>query len=248
MVLIKSKTKRTLALITALAFFAVSLCGCGSKKKVISVDEVKTVATESKIQTSTVDTASPFENIGFDGSSNEADFGITADEGTPYAAFLLKDRGYFVVRLLPDVAPKTVEKFLSLVKSGYFDGNYITDSMYGHSVRGGDRTGKGKESGASLTLDTAPENGRLAGNAGENGAFSVWCAYENGGEVGFQFTVMIGNDSSYNGAYCQIGEVVYGMDVLRKLNNDSFDNVESEESSKLKNNVVIEKAVVDYNE
>ncbi|MFZ2583547.1 MAG: peptidylprolyl isomerase, partial [Trichococcus flocculiformis] len=53
------------------------------------------------------------------------------------------NKGDITIRLFPDMAPKTVENFLGLAESGYYDGIIFHRVIDNFMIQGGDPTGTG---------------------------------------------------------------------------------------------------------
>lgn len=87
------------------------------------------------------------------------------------------NKGDITIRLFPDLAPKTVENFLGLAESGYYDGIIFHRVIDNFMIQGGDPTGTGM-GGASIWGDSFEDefsmnlfnlNGALSmANAGPN--------------------------------------------------------------------------------
>lgn len=87
------------------------------------------------------------------------------------------NKGDITIRLFPDLAPKTVENFLGLAESGYYDGIIFHRVIDNFMIQGGDPTGTGM-GGASVWGDSFEDefsmnlfnlNGALSmANAGPN--------------------------------------------------------------------------------
>ena len=61
----------------------------------------------------------------------------------PIVTFEMEDGSVFKAELYPDVAPNTVNNFLSLVKKGFYDGLIFHRVISGFMIQGGDPEGKG---------------------------------------------------------------------------------------------------------
>ena len=87
------------------------------------------------------------------------------------------NKGDITIRLFPDMAPKTVENFLGLAESGYYDGIIFHRVIDNFMIKGGDPTGTGM-GGSSIWGDSFEDefsmnlfnlNGALSmANAGPN--------------------------------------------------------------------------------
>ncbi|MDD2383340.1 MAG: peptidylprolyl isomerase [Sulfurospirillaceae bacterium] len=125
-------------------------------------------------------------------------------------------QGKIVFALKPEVAPKACENFIGLVKKGYYDGIVFHRVIKNFMIQGGDPTGTGRggeslygkafedEFKANIVFDKA---GILAmANAGKN-------------TNGSQFFITTVPTPWLNGRHTIFGEVVEGMDVVRKIEN-----------------------------
>ena len=80
-------------------------------------------------------------NINYDVNTNEAT--LDYDTKNPVVAMYIKKYGSIVIELYPDVAPNTVNNFIYLVKSGFYDNNTFHRLVEDFVLQGGDPTGTG---------------------------------------------------------------------------------------------------------
>jgi peptidylprolyl isomerase len=130
---------------------------------------------------------------------------------TYFATFQLAKGGEFRVELFDDQAPKTVNNFVYLARSGFYDGTTFHRVLDGFMAQGGDPTGTGSggpgyqfedEIDPSLTFDRA---GLLAmANSGPN-------------TNGSQFFITYDATPHLNGLHTIFGEVVEGIEVVNGI-------------------------------
>ena len=128
--------------------------------------------------------------------------------------------GKIVFALKPEIAPKACENFVGLVQKGYYDGVSFHRVIRGFMIQGGDPsgTGRGGQSifGKSFEDEFKPNvvfdrAGLLAmANAGPN-------------TNGSQFFITTVPTPHLNGRHTIFGEVVEGMNVVRKIENSEVD-------------------------
>ncbi len=127
-----------------------------------------------------------------------------------FATVKLAKGGQFVIQLLPDKAPITVNSFVFLAREGYFDGTTFHRVLEGFMAQGGDPTGTGAggpgyefvNEDSDLTFDKA---GVVAmANAGRD-------------TNGSQFFITFGPAEFLNGGYTIFGQVTEGMDVVNGI-------------------------------
>jgi cyclophilin family peptidyl-prolyl cis-trans isomerase/protein-disulfide isomerase len=136
---------------------------------------------------------------------------VTVQKNKQYIATLHTEKGDVVLQLFPDKAPMTVNSFLFLVRNGWYDNitfHHVIPDLFAQT---GDPSGTGKgnpgyyiitEIDPSLTFD---KPGMVAMvNSGPDTS-------------GSQFFITYGPTKQYNGQYTIFGQVLNGMDVLKKL-------------------------------
>ena len=120
------------------------------------------------------------------------------------------------VELYPEIAPNTVNNFISLVKKGFYEGLIFHRVIAGFMIQGGcpDGTGMG---GPGYSI-----KGEFAHNGFENnlkhteGVISMArSAMPN--SAGSQFFIMHKTSPHLDGEYAAFGKVTEGMDVVNKI-------------------------------
>ena len=120
------------------------------------------------------------------------------------------------IELYPQVAPITVENFISLVKDGFYDGLTFHRVIPGFMIQGGcpDGTGMG---GPGHTI-----KGEFLSNGVENtlrhtrGVLSMARA-NNPDSAGSQFFIMHADAPHLDGQYAAFGKVVEGMEAVDEI-------------------------------
>ncbi len=126
--------------------------------------------------------------------------------------------GDMVVEFWPDVAPKTVENFKKLAKSGFYDGTAFHRIVKGFMIQGGD----------PYTKDPSKEALWGQGDPGykikaefndrshQRGVLSM-ARSNDPDSAGSQFFICLGDASFLNNKYTAFGKLIKGDDVLGKL-------------------------------
>lgn len=120
------------------------------------------------------------------------------------------------VELYPDIAPNTVNNFISLINKGFYDGLTFHRIISGFMIQGGcpDGTGMG---GPGYSI-----KGEFAMNGFENnlnhtaGVISM-ARSQMPDSAGSQFFIMHKDAPHLDGAYAAFGKVTDGMDIVDKL-------------------------------
>jgi cyclophilin family peptidyl-prolyl cis-trans isomerase len=135
----------------------------------------------------------------------------------------LKD-GIVTIELLPDLAPRHVERIKTLVRAGFYDGTVFHRVIEGFMAQGGDPTGTGtggaREQGhADLPAEFSPP-GKARFQRGTCGMARA----QNPDSANSQFFIMFAPAPSLDGQYTIWGRVVSGMEAVDKIKRGSGGN------------------------
>ncbi len=135
------------------------------------------------------------------------------DPGKKYTAAVKTSEGDFVIELLADKAPETVNSFVFLARDGYFDGITFHRILQTFVIQAGDPRGDGTGGPGYQFADELPP-------ALPYGPGVVAMANAGPGTNGSQFFVCTGKDSANLNQYPNytvFGKVVEGMDTVEKI-------------------------------
>ena len=160
----------------------------------------------------------------------------------PVVAMYVENYGSIVMELYPDVAPNTVNNFISLVKSGFYDNNSFHRLVPGFVLQGGDPDGTGT-GGPGYTIA-----GEFTSNGFENNlSHSKWVVSmarsSNPDSAGSQFFICVDDATNLDGEYAAFGKVIDGFKNIEKIVEN--EHVADQQSGKLSKNLVIKKALID---
>ncbi len=118
--------------------------------------------------------------------------------------------------LYPDIAPVSVNNYISLIKKNYYDGLIFHRVIQGFMIQGGcpDGTGMG---GPGYQI-----KGEFSSNGVENtlkhseGVLSMARSMQPD-SAGSQFFIMHKNSPHLDGSYAAFGKVIEGMDIVNKI-------------------------------
>lgn len=158
----------------------------------------------------------------------------TYEAENPIVTIEVADYGTIKLELYPDKAQNTVENFIALINSGYYNGLtfYSIDDLF---VQAGDGTGQGtgsaklssvnpkieKDSSKDTTYAIKAEayyNGYTNNDLPlEEGYVAMSTSYYSMDSASSEFFIATGDYSQYNGYYAVFGKVIDGMDVVKKI-------------------------------
>ena len=135
----------------------------------------------------------------------------------PIVTFTMQNGGVIKAELYPEIAPNTVNNFISLVQKGFYDGLIFHRVIRGFMIQGGDPQGTGIGGpGYSIPGEFA-QNGFLTNNlAHTEGVLSMARAMDPD-SAGSQFFIMHKTSPHLDGAYAAFGKVIEGMDVVDRI-------------------------------
>ena len=146
--------------------------------------------------------------------------GGSAESGKHHVAITVRDYGTITVELDADAAPITVQNFLDLAGSGFYDGLTFHRIIEGFMIQGGDPEGTGM-GGSNKTI-----KGEFSANGVENplshtrGAISM-ARSSAMDSASSQFFIVQKDSTFLDGQYACFGYVTNGMDVVDAIAADA---------------------------
>lgn len=131
----------------------------------------------------------------------------------PIVTFEMEDGKVFKAELYPEVAPNTVNNFLSLVKKGFYDGVIFHRVIAGFMIQGGDPKGIGVGGPGYCIKGEFSANGVKNDLKHQRGVLSM-ARTQVPDSAGSQFFVMHADADYLDGQYAAFGKIIEGMDVI----------------------------------
>ncbi len=142
----------------------------------------------------------------------------------PIVKFTMENGGTFTMKLYPEYAPETVENFVSLVSSGFYNGLTFHRVIDGFMAQGGDPTGTGFHGSDKKIKGEFSMNGFYENTIPHNrGVVSMARSSNSYDSASSQFFICYTSDYAFslNGNYAAFGYVFDGMETV-----DAFLNIE----------------------
>lgn len=172
-------------------------------------------------------------------SNNKENNTNVSQENLPTATISIKDFGDVEVELYPNIAPNTVNNFISLANNGFYDGTTFHRVIKDFMIQGGDPDGNGTGGPGYSIKGEFTNNGFQNDLAHTEGVISMARSYMPD-SAGSQFFIMTSTSPHLDGEYAAFGKVTDGMDVVREI-----ENTETDSSDMPVNTVTIESVKVD---
>lgn len=141
---------------------------------------------------------------------------VIADEAAS-GAVIETNLGNIELRFFPDVAPKHVENFLTLAKSGFYDGTIFHRVIPGFMIQGGDPNTKGTDK--SIYGQGGPDHSvkaEFSKRPHKRGILSM-ARSQSPNSAGSQFFIVVQDSNFLDGQYTVFGEVVSGLEIVDKI-------------------------------
>ena len=134
----------------------------------------------------------------------------------PIVTFEMENGDIMKAELYPEIAPNTVNNFISLVQKGFYDGLIFHRVIRGFMIQGGCPNGTGMGGPGYNIKGEFSQNGFKNDLAHTEGVLSMARAMPPD-SAGSQFFIMHKNSPHLDGAYAAFGKIVGGMDVVNKI-------------------------------
>lgn len=157
----------------------------------------------------------------------------------PIVTFTMENGDVMKAELYPDVAPNTVNNFISLVKKGFYDGLIFHRVIAGFMIQGGDPEGSGMGGPGYSIKGEFNYNGVENNLKHSRGVLSMARA-QHPDSAGSQFFIMHADAPHLDGQYAAFGKLVEGEDVL-----DSIASIDTDWSDKPRTPQVMKTVTVD---
>ena len=134
-----------------------------------------------------------------------------------YADILVKDYGTITVELDPAAAPITVQNFVDLAKSGFYDGLTFHRIMDGFMIQGGDPSGNGTGGSDKNIVGEFASNGYTNNLSHTRGTISMARNSFDMDSASSQFFIVHKDSTFLDGDYAAFGHVTSGMEVVDEI-------------------------------
>lgn len=174
-------------------------------------------------------------------SSKESNDDSIVESGElPIATIVVKDYGTIEAELYPSKAPNTVNNFISLANSGFYDGLTFHRIIDGFMIQGGDPEGNGTGGPGYSIAGEFSSNGYTENDLKHTDGVLSMARARSKDSAGSQFFIMVGDYNNLDGEYAAFGKVISGLDIVKSISKVTTDN-----NDKPKEEVVIESITVD---
>ena len=165
----------------------------------------------------------------------------------PIVTFEMENGTIMKAELYPEVAPNTVNNFISLVKKGFYDGLIFHRVISGFMIQGGCPDGTGMGGPGYGTKGEFSQNGFKNDLKHTEGVLSMARAMDPN-SAGSQFFIMHKTSPHLDGSYAAFGKLIEGMDVVNEIASVPTDYMDRPIVSCVMKKVTVDTQGVDYPE
>ena len=134
----------------------------------------------------------------------------------PIVTITMENGDVMKAELYPEIAPNTVNNFLSLAGKGFYDGLIFHRVIAGFMIQGGDPEGSGMGGPGYSIKGEFTQNGFSNKLHHSAGVLSM-ARSMNPNSAGSQFFIMHGDAGYLDGQYAAFGKVTEGIEVVNKI-------------------------------
>ncbi len=134
----------------------------------------------------------------------------------PIVTFTMENGDVFKAELYPDIAPQSVNNFISLIKKDFYNGLIFHRVIRGFMIQGGDPQGTGMGGPGYCIKGEFASNG-FANNLKHTEGVLSMARSMFPDSAGSQFFIMHKNSPHLDGDYAAFGKIIEGMEIINKI-------------------------------
>ena len=158
------------------------------------------------------------------GSVKEWGEQVEAPKELPIATIKVKDYGTITAELYPQYAPNTVNNFIALANSGFYDNLTFHRVVKDFVIQGGDPSGNGTGGPGYSIKGEFKGNGYKYNTLEHSEGVLSMARSRDMNSGGSQFFIVTKAAPSLDGSYAGFGKVIDGLDVVHKIENVEASN------------------------
>lgn len=165
----------------------------------------------------------------------------------PIVTFTMKNGDVIKAELYPEIAPVSVNNFISLVQKNFYDGLIFHRAIKNFMIQGGDPEGTGMGGPGYSIRGEFAQNGYPNDLKHTTGVLSM-ARSMHPNSAGSQFFIMHKDSPHLDGSYAAFGKVTEGIDVVNKIAETETDFSDRPLEPQVIATVTVETFGVDYPE
>lgn len=165
----------------------------------------------------------------------------------PVVTFTMENGDVIKAELYPDIAPVSVNNFISLIQKNFYDGLIFHRVIKGFMIQGGDPEGSGMGGPGYSIRGEFSQNGYPNDLKHTAGVLSM-ARSMHPNSAGSQFFIMHADSPHLDGAYAAFGKVIEGLENVNKIAETATDYSDRPLEDQVMKTVTVETFGVEYPE
>lgn len=165
----------------------------------------------------------------------------------PIVTFTMENGDVMKAELYPDVAPVSVNNFISLINAKFYDGLIFHRVIKGFMIQGGDPEGTGMGGPGYSIRGEFRQNGFDNDLKHTEGVLSM-ARSMHPDSAGSQFFIMHKTSPHLDGSYAAFGKVIEGMENVNKIAETATDYSDRPMENQVMKSVTVDTFGVEYPE
>lgn len=166
----------------------------------------------------------------------------------PIATIEMNDGKLIKLELYPEKAPNTVNNFISLANSGFYDGLIFHRVIFGFMIQGGDPAGNGTGGPGYSIKGEFVLNGSKTNDIKHIRGVVSMARSMSPNSAGSQFFIMHKNAAHLDGQYAAFGRVIEGIEAVDEIAATDTDWNDKPKIPQIMKHVSVETFGVEYPE
>lgn len=165
----------------------------------------------------------------------------------PIVTFTMENGDVIKAELYPEIAPVSVNNFISLIQKNFYDGLIFHRVIKGFMIQGGDPEGTGMGGPGYSICGEFEQNGYENNLKHTEGVLSM-ARSMHPDSAGSQFFIMHKTSPHLDGAYAAFGKVIEGIENVNKIAETATDYADRPLEDQRIKTVTVDTFGVDYPE
>lgn len=165
----------------------------------------------------------------------------------PIVTIEMENGSIIKAELYPEVAPNSVNNFISLIQKGFYDGLIFHRCIPGFMIQGGCPDGTGMGGPGYAIKGEFSKNGFQNDLIHDRGVLSMARA-NNPDSAGSQFFIMVDKAPHLDGSYAAFGKVIEGMEIADSIVSGKTDWNDRPREKQVMKKVTVDTFGVEYPE
>ena len=166
-------------------------------------------------------------------------------QNKPIVTIEMENGDIIKAELYPEIAPNTVNNFISLINKGFYDGLIFHRVIKGFMIQGGDPEGSGMGGPGYAIKGEFSSNG-FENNLKHSAGVLSMARSMMPNSAGSQFFIMHKDSPHLDGDYAAFGKVVEGMEVVEKIATTKTDRSDRPKEEQKMKRVTVDTFGEDY--